>query len=202
MAPSPFSKQLRDWLKSHEPKTLEHLSGTFQEKGFAVLFLLLMAIPALPLPTGGVTHIFEVITMLLAMELIIGSRTLWLPERWHKLKISGATQTKAIPYLIRRVRWFEKYARPRLSELLTHPLFLRLTGTIIFLLTLGAFLAPPFSGLDTLPAMVVVLISLSLILEDAALFLLGLLVGAIGVGLEIGLSSVAFHLISSNFPSG
>src|SRR3989338_2469508 len=128
----PFSEELRIWLKSHEPKTLERLSQVFEEKSFAVLFLILLAVPALPIPAGG-------------------------------------SESKVVPYILRRVRWFERYAKPRLSELLAHPLFLRITGVVIFCLSLAAFLAPPFSGLDTLPALGVVIISLALILEDAAL---------------------------------
>jgi hypothetical protein len=198
MASRPFSSELKDWLKSHEPKTLERLGVAFEEKSFATLILLLMAIPALPLPTGGITHIFEIVTMLLALELIIGRRTIWIPKRWRHLKLGNATETKAIPYIIRRIKWFERYAKPRLGELLAHPLFIRMAGIIIFLLALGAFLAPPFSGLDTLPSLGVVVICLALILEDAALFLAGLLLGALGVGLEIGFSSLMIHFIRSH----
>ena len=48
-----------------------------------MLFVLLLALrPALP--TGGVTHVFELIAMLLALQLIVGRRHVWLPERWRQ----------------------------------------------------------------------------------------------------------------------
>ena len=34
--------------------------------------MILLGVPALPLPTGGVTHVFEVITVLLAAQLVVG----------------------------------------------------------------------------------------------------------------------------------
>ena len=58
-----FSQQLEDWLRSEQPKTLGELQRVFAEKSFAVLVVVLMLIPALPTPTGGVTHLFELITM-------------------------------------------------------------------------------------------------------------------------------------------
>ena len=65
-----LSDELERWLQSDRPKTIGGLVELFQEKSFAVLFVVLLAIPALPLPTGGVTHVFEVIAMLLALELV------------------------------------------------------------------------------------------------------------------------------------
>ncbi|MEA2335963.1 MAG: hypothetical protein QOG40_2453, partial [Solirubrobacteraceae bacterium] len=86
-APEKVSDQLERWLKGDGEKTLGGLIDVFGEGSFAIIFVLLMAVPALPLPTGGVTHVFEVITMLLALELIIGRRTVWLPDRWRRLDL-------------------------------------------------------------------------------------------------------------------
>src|SRR6476660_4552503 len=95
-APEKVSDQLEGWLGDDGPKTLGSLIDVFGEGSFAIVFVLLMAVPALPLPTGGVTHVFEVITMLLALELIIGRRTVWLPERWRGLELAGGTREKFI----------------------------------------------------------------------------------------------------------
>src|SRR5882672_1054897 len=85
-----LSDQLEGWLRSEQPKTIGSLIDVFEEKSFAVLFVLLLAVPALPLPTGGITHVFEVIAMLLALELIVGRRRVWLPERWRRRELSSA----------------------------------------------------------------------------------------------------------------
>jgi hypothetical protein len=95
------------------------------------------------------------------------------------------------------VRWFEKFARPRLSGLVNHRAFRSLIGLVVFLLALTAFLSPPFSGLDTLPSLAVVIISLGLILEDIMLVLIGIGVGIGGVALTIGLGTVVTTFITS-----
>ena len=185
MANKPFSEELEGWVKDHRPKTLASLEHVFAEKSFAIVILLLIAPSALPLPTGGVTNVLEIIVMLLALELIIGRKVIWLPKKWLKLQISGKTEEKLVPALAKRVHWMERFSKPRLAGLLNDSKFLQLTGLMIFVLAFGAFLAPPFSWLDTLPSLGVVLICLSLILEDALVYVIGCIVGGLGVALEV-----------------
>ena len=197
--PLAFSDQLETWLHSRKPKTIAGLISVSGEKSFALVFLVLMAIPALPIPTGGVTHVFEVIVILLCLELIIGRRTIWLPKRWLHRKLGKTITTRGLPYLIRKVRWLEKYSRPRMRGLLAKRLYLRLVGLTVLVLTIGAFIAPPFSGLDTLPSMGAVGIALGLILEDAVIYVLGLTIGIGGIALEIGLGAAVTETITRLF---
>lgn len=199
MDTKPFSNQLEQWLKSKGRKTLADLDKVFGSKSFAIIFLLLMAAPALPLPTGGITHVFEIIVMLLCLQLLIGRETVWLPKRWRNISISGPTQIKVIAGIIKFVRFFERFSRPRLTRIVSSRFYLRVVALFIFALTLSAFLAPPFSGLDTLPALGVVIISLSIILEDAVLLLVGLLVGILGVVLEVTIGVEAFKFFHNFF---
>ena len=185
------SDQLERWFRAAGPRTLGSLIDAFGEKSFAVLFIVLMAIPALPLPTGGVTHVFEVVTMLVALELMAGRRTIWLPERWKRLELGDRVATQ----LLRRMRQLERFSRPRLRTLLRHPLSRIAFGAVVFTLSLIAFLAPPFSGLDTLPALGVVLVSLGVLFEDFVLAVAGLVVGVLGALLVIALGGALVHLI-------
>jgi hypothetical protein len=47
------SAQLARWLSGDGAKTLGGLIELFGQKSFAILFVLLLGVPALPLPTGG-----------------------------------------------------------------------------------------------------------------------------------------------------
>jgi hypothetical protein len=106
-----LSNQLERWFGEDGPRTIGSLIDLFGEKSFAVLFVVLMAIPALPLPTGGVTHVLEVVAMLLALELIVGRRTVWLPERWNRLELGGPSSRRFVGTLLRQIRWFERFSR-------------------------------------------------------------------------------------------
>ena len=158
-----------------------------------MLFVFLLAVPALPLPTGGVTHVFELIAMLLALELIAGRRTVWLPERWKRRQLGAAEQKRFSEGLVRRIRWLERHSRPRLGFLLTHRLSGVVFGALVLVLTVTAFLAPPFTGLDTVPSLGVVLLSLGVLLDDALLALIGVIVGAVGVLIVLVLGKAAIN---------
>jgi hypothetical protein len=198
-APARVSDQLEGWLTGDQPKTLGGLIDVFGEGSFAIVFVLLMAVPALPLPTGGVTHVFEIITMLLSLELIVGRRQVWLPERWRGLELGGSGRQKFMSVLLRRIRGLERFSRPRGRWLFGH----RLSGSVFGLFVLGlalcAFLAPPFSGLDTLPSIAVVVLALGYLLTDIALASVGLLIGVAGVVSVIFLGSIAVHAVKSLF---
>jgi hypothetical protein len=72
-------------------------------------------------------------------------------------------------------------------------------GVLVLGLSLTAFLAPPFSGLDTLPSIGVVVLALGYLLRDALLALAGLLVGAAGVASVIFLGSIAVNAVKGLF---
>ena len=192
----PFSVELERWLKSPRPKTLAGLDKVFAEKSFAVTFVLLMAIAALPIPTGGLTHAFGVISVLISLQVIVGRRSLWIPKRWQDLRISRTMQQRLIPSLIRLIRWLEKYSRPRMASLLSSNFLVRLYGLAVLVLAAFVTASPPFSGLDTLPAMGIVLMSLAVILEDFLLFIIGVVVGAVGISLTLLLGAAAFELVT------
>jgi hypothetical protein len=193
------SRELERWLESDGEKTLGNLVELFEEKSFAILFVLLLGVPALPLPTGGATHVFEIIAVLLALQLIAGREHIWLPERWRGLELAGPRQRRFIAGLMRFIGFLERFSRPRLTFLFDHRLSNIVFGLLVIAGCAGAFLAPPFTGLDTLPALGVVLLSLGVLLEDFVVVVLGVAVGVGGVFLEIVLGKAAVKGIGSLF---
>ena len=194
-----MSHELDAWLHSDGDKTLGSLIELFEKKSFAILFVLLLGVPALPLPTGGATHVFEVIAGLLALQLIAGRDEIWLPARWRSREIAGDKQQRFLTSLVKLIRRLERVSRPRLRFVFDHRLSNILFGVVVLGLTAGAFFAPPFTGLDTLPALGVVLLSLGVLMEDFLIVAVAIVVGATGVLLEIVLGSAAIKGIGNLF---
>jgi len=194
-----LSEDLEGWLHGAGEKTLGSLIELFEEKSFAILFVLLLGVPALPVPTGGATHVFEVIAVLLALQLIAGRDRIWLPERWRKRELAGDKQERLLTALMKLIRRLERISKPRLRYLFNH----RVSNIVFGLLVIGgcvaAFLAPPFTGLDTLPALAVVLLSLGVLLEDFAVVIVGLVIGVAGVAPEIFLGKAAIDAVGGLF---
>jgi hypothetical protein len=188
-----FSKELEDWLKHGQDKTLGGLIDLFKERAFAIIFLVMMALPALPIPTGGVTHVTELITLLAAIQLVAGRRTLWLPKKWLKYNAGKTLQGKGGRRFIGIIKWFERFSRPRWKGLLTSPPGRSICGLIVVIFTVAAFISPPFSGLDTLPALGVVVLSLGMIFEDFVIVSMGVIIGCVGIVVEIAAGASLYH---------
>lgn len=200
-APDPprVSDELERWLSKGDDLTVGGLIAVFGPKSFALLFVLLLALPALPLPTGGATHVFELVALLLALQLVAGRATIWLPARWRRLALAGPRSERAVGRLLTVIRRLERLSRPRARVLFGHRASNAVFGLLVIAGTIGAFLAPPFTGLDTLPALGVVLVSLGVLLEDIAVVAAAILAGAAGVVLELVAGTAAFHALRDLF---
>jgi hypothetical protein len=192
-----LSAELEEWLSSGGDATLDGLVTVFGAKSFALVFVLLLGVPALPLPTGGATHVFELIAVVVALELVAGRDRIWLPRRWSRVDLGGRRRRRLLGSLLRLIRGLERVSRPRLRFLFAHRVSNGVFGLLVAGGSIAAFLAPPFSGLDTLPALGVVLVSIGVLLEDIAIVVLGLLTGAAGIALEIALGAAALRGLGS-----
>lgn len=161
--------------------------------------MILLGVPALPIPTGGATHVFEVIAVLLALQLIAGRDEIWLPQKWRAKELAGDKQRRFLTGLLKMIRRLERFSRPRLRFLFHQRLSSIVFGVLVIAGTVVAFVAPPFTGLDTLPSLAVVLLSLAVLLEDVLLAIVALAVGIAGVLLTVFLGSAAIKGIGSLF---
>lgn len=194
-----FSDELEGWLVSDEHKTFGEMADVFGERGFAVAVVLTMSLPALPLPTGGVTHVFEVVALLVGVEMVVGLDELWLPGWVKRRGLGSVIEGRALPFIVRRIRWFEKRSRRRGAELFDQRWFRRVLGLLVIALVVASALAPPFSGLDTLPAMGAVVVALAILLGDVVLLGVGILLGTGGVILMVTIGAALARLITGLF---
>jgi hypothetical protein len=186
-----LSDDLESALEDDE-LTLGRLNDVLDERGFALVLLLLMMPSALPIPTGGVTHVLEVCSVLVAGQMALGRRDLWLPRRLARHRLGEFFTGKAAPKLLRFIRWFERHSRPRGARVLGTRAAASVLGLVLIVFVAGALLAPPFSGLDTLPSLGVVLVCIGLLLRDGLVVGGGLVTGATGIALVIVLGAAAW----------
>lgn len=192
-----FSENLDNIFKTKGLLKVNDLNNLLKEKGFLIFILILSAIPALPIPTGGITHVFEIIVMVLSIEIILGINKIWLPKKLlNKNLPKNLHNSKFLKNFIKIVRFFEKYSKPRFKRIVNNKVFLKFSTLLILILTISAFLAPPFSGMDTLPSLAILLIVIGLIFEDLLISFIGVLTGSIGLGLIITFGKFVFNLFS------
>lgn len=167
------------------PMRVGDLLDRTAERGFGLLMLILglpMLIPFLP---PGSSTIVGPIYALFAVQMLSGATRPWVPQRLRDHVLSSHT----IEILRRRgvpiIRAVERMSRPR-GIWLEDRLSLRLVGVVVLLM--GVILLGPFPLLNTLPAISVMLLGMSLINKDAAFMVAGFLFAGISIGL-IGVSA-------------
>jgi hypothetical protein len=175
--------------------TLGQLNDTLDERSFALVLMLLLLPSALPIPTGGVTHVLEACAVVVVLQMIVGRRDLWLPGRLERHPLGETFTGKAGPRVLCFLRWFERHSRRRGAAMLGSRVGQSVLGIVLLLFVIGALLAPPFSGLDTLPALGVVVVCIGLLLHDGLVVIGGIVAGVVGVVLTVVLGAAAWSLL-------
>ncbi len=127
--------------------------------------------------------------------MIVGRHELWIPRRLARKELGATFTGKAAPKLLRFIRWFERHARPRLARLLDRRPVVSVLGVALLVFVIGAFVAPPFSGLDTLPSLGVVVVCLGVVFADGLIVGAGLVIGVVGLVLDVLLAATLWSFL-------
>jgi hypothetical protein len=187
-ASQPLSEILKSISERPEPRiSVDELMGLFEARAMGALLLIFGLACTLPLPPGGTT-IFGAPLVLLAPQLMVGSRTPWLPAGVRARSIATADLARGLPRALRALRWVEAVSRPRLPFLFGtwgH----RAIGLLCTVLALVLILPIPLGNM--LPAAAVSVLSLALVQRDGFLALAGYALAALSGGVLI----LAYNLI-------
>ncbi|MBD2576084.1 exopolysaccharide biosynthesis protein [Oscillatoria sp. FACHB-1406] len=147
------------------------------ERIFGFLFVVLALPSALPLPAAGYSTPFGIVMLLLALQLIVGARRPWLPQRIYNSSIKLENAQKFVKAGIPWFRRIEAITKPRLSWICTS-----LPGRVILgcaIALMAIFMIIPIPGTNTLPAMVIFVIGFGLVEDDGIISIGGLVLGVV-----------------------
>lgn len=167
--------------------TIAELVQRFGGRALGALLLLFALLCLLPLPPGATT-VFGAPLLLLSGQLMIGRHMPWLPGRIRRRSVPLGEVRGRLPQLARWMRRIERISRPRLTFMFS-PLGERILGATCVVLSLILIL--PIWGGNILPAMAVAVLSLSLILKDGLLAILGYILVAVSGAVLV----LATHII-------
>lgn len=187
----PLSKVLRDFANAHQGDVnLGHLRTALGDRSFAAMLVVFSAINLIPILPPGSTLIFGIPPLIIAVQMILGHKSVWLPKRLLDRSF-GSERFKAIMQAVTpRLRRIEHFIKPRLWPF---PVMVgeRLVGVLCALLSILVIL--PIPGANWVPAFAMVLMGLSLSQRDGVLLTLGLV---IGIGFLAFLLTIAGTLAS------
>jgi hypothetical protein len=134
----------------------------------AVLFVLTLPV-LLPLPPG-VSMLLALPLLMIALQIVAGRRTLWLPDRLARRTIDRAALAKLLHRVLPPLKRFETLVRPRL-RFLTGRVGGRIVGLACTVIAIVLVLPIPFANL--VPAMALTMFALGLTRRDGLLILAG-----------------------------
>jgi hypothetical protein len=160
------------------------------ERIFGFLFVILSLPSALPVPAPGYSVPFGILIFLLAMQLLVGSKSPWLPQRMMNHPIKLETVQKFLKAGLPWLRRIEALARPRMTYICTTVPGRVTIGSTIALMAISMMI--PIPGTNTLPAMGIFVTGFGLLEDDGAISLSGLVLCVMGAILS---TSILFALI-------
>ncbi len=171
LADSPEQSELQVEGSLEAAICIEEILKLAGERSFG-LFLAVLSFPsALPLPAPGYSTPFGAVILLLALQMLAGRATPWLPPWVLRTSIERKQLQKWVQAGIPWLQRIEQVARPRWKQVCTSRPGQVWLGTWIGLM--GIAMIIPVPGTNTLPAMGVFVTAFGLLEEDGILCSLG-----------------------------
>lgn len=155
-----------------------------------VVFVLTLPV-LLPLPPG-LSMIMALPVLMAAPQMMIGRKTLWLPEKLARQSMAREKLQKTVKRILPWLERLETVAHPRLG-FLTGRIGTALAGAVCTLMAIILVLPIPFA--NVLPSLTILLFSLGIARRDGLAVLVGiLLLGAAATGIVWGLHGARLGL--------
>lgn len=183
---------LDDLADQHDRVSLGDVIEAFGNRSFGP-FLLLPALVDIS-PVGsipGLPTVLAVVIILVAVQLALGRKHLWLPDFLMRRSVGSDKVRKAVKKAEKPAAWADRWFHGRLPAL-THGAFPRIAAIACIIL---AFTVPPLELLPlatTAPMAAIATFGLALMVRDGLVMIvaLALAVGAVAVGIGLAISKL------------
>ena len=182
---SKFSQEIKSLLEqlAHQPLTLAHVLNETSERGFSLVIGLLVLPFLFPMPPG-LTTILGSACLLLSLQMTMGRRSPWLPQRVAQFQFPSTLARQILSNLKRVTRVTERFVRPRLTHLAGSSHIWQINGACISWLTFLLMLPIPMT--NPIPTIGILMIAIATLEADGLMMCLGyaatgLITGVFGI---------------------
>jgi hypothetical protein len=156
------------------------------------VLLLVLALPMCIPNVPGISTIFGVLMLAPAIELVLGSRRLWVPKRVRLWRVDCNALRRTLHMTIPTLKRIEYLIKPRWTRLARFPVTI-LIGLQTLLMAFILILPIPFANWP--PGMTVAMTALALLQRDGILMLLTIpaaiaSVASVYLGTRLGLAAI------------
>lgn len=172
--------------------SLKEFLDKIGDKGKYILIIILTAPFIIPVSIPGSSTPFGLLIILIELSNLI-NRELYLPNKVAKYQLSYSNILKIFETLEKVMGYVEKIVKPRLTIVTTNIVFLRLKSVFIMLLSFLLLLPLPIPFTDFVPAVGILMLSISTLEKDGLLMIAGYLMTLIAVGYFISVGSLGIE---------
>lgn len=175
--------------------TLVELLKLAGERVFGFLLVILSLPSALPVPAPGYSIPFGILMFLLAIQLIMGRKIPWLPQRMKKASVKLKTAQSFLKAGLPWLRRIEGITRPRFPYICnSFPGRLVIGGAIALM---SIFMMIPIPGTNTLPAIGIFITAFGLQEDDGLISLSGLVICVIAAVLVTAIIFTGVNILDN-----
>jgi len=178
---------------AHDRISVADMMDLFEERSMGGMLLLLSLPMALPVPIPGLSVPFGASMMIVAAQLAIGRRHVWLPRILARRPLGTVVFRKFIEHAIPLLRRFERLVRPRGKWLAGKWVSLPV-GLVCLVLALIITLPIPLG--HVVPGTAISMLSLGLLERDGVALCVGLIISAGALLLVTFVSAEAYGALS------
>lgn len=176
----PLGETLRLLLATENPGglSIREVTAAVGEKGFGLVLIVLSLPSALPVPAPGYSTPFGIVIALVALQMLVGRQTLWIPERLGNIRIKPKLANTMLGTASKFLEKIERFIRPRQEWIRGHAGQAALASVIV---VMACLMMLPIPLTNTFPAMVIFMIGVGLSEEDGLLAIAAFAVGCCAV---------------------
>ena len=163
-------EQTIEMAKSQSLNTAE-LFHHLGSKGFGISLVFLSLPSALPVPAPGYSTPFGIAIALIALQMLMGKKALKTPKSIQKIEFQPKTLQKILGFASKALGKIEPFIKPRLPQFQAKQFR---TLIAISLIILAILMILPIPLTNTLPAMAICLLGISISESDGLLTLIAL----------------------------
>lgn len=188
--PRPLSVVLKELADTHQnmPVSVSAIRSALADRSLATFLIITSLANLLPFPPGA-TLILGIPIIIVALQMVAGKGTVWLPDFFLKRSISAKTFSKVTTSIIPNLHKLERWVRPRKWPFASNRQAERIIGLFAVILGVAVFLPVPFG--NWLPAFACALCGLALSERDGVWLAIGVGLGIVSIAIIFGVLAAA-----------
>lgn len=178
--------------------SLGEIMARLGERAFGTLLFILALPVAAPL-LYGIPQIVGIPMLMLSWQMLVGRPTPWLPNTMSKRYLSRKMLATMAGWGRKWFGWLERLTQPRLTFMASH-VAERVVGAFFCLFCVS--ILTPLPLMNSVPGLAMAVAAFGLLARDGVLVILGLLLGAVWLGLLAAAPFVGLSYFTERMAAG